>query len=140
MGLMSAKEGVRRFNSGALPDEVIEYDPAQHEEELRELSTGLIGALLKLGLPSICSLELGHRLPVIVTYVPDDLLRVFVDPFVQPFGRKLKKGREFVELTALSLQGEPIYMNTQELWYVNYRGLALEVQRHDRLIQKLRGY
>lgn len=140
MPRLTASEGVELFKLGTPPKEVIEFDPAVHMEEWHDMATGLIGAMLKLGLPSISSIEIGHRIPAIVTHVPDDFLRIFVDPFVQPFGRRMRKGREFVELTALSYQGEPVYMNTEELWHVNYRDLALEIQRHDRLIRKLRGY
>jgi hypothetical protein len=137
---MTASEGVRLYERGALSEELVEFNPEEHKEEWKDLATGLVGALLKLGLPSISSPQLGHRLPAIVTYVPDDFLRIMVDPFVEPFGRRLRKGREFVELTALSYQGEPIYMNTKDLWYVNYRDLALEIQKHDRIIRSLRGY
>jgi len=137
---MSVKEGVRRYRKGAPPTEVVEFDPEVHMEEWKDLATGLIGTLLRLELPSICSFDLGHRIPAVVTNVPDDIIRVFVDPFVEPFGRRLRKGREFVELTALSYLGEPIYMNTKDLWYVNYRDLALEIQKQDRVIRKLRGY
>lgn len=145
MPRLRPQEGEEAYRNGRLSSYVVCYDHEQHGEEMMDLATGLIGALLRLKLPSISGPEIGSPIPMVVTYVDGDLLRIFIDPHVEPFGEEIatgikgmKKARQHVELTALSYQGEPMYLNTADLDYANHIGLAIQLQYQANKIGKIR--
>jgi len=113
-----------------------DYEHDTHGEEMRDLATGLIGAVIRLHLHSASGPEFGSRIPLLVTYVPGDIIRIYVDPEIETYGkllpvpnrRGIKKAREHVTLTALSYQGEQLRLDTESLPKRKAFPLATEIQ------------
>ena len=135
MARMTAKEGLGAYLNSAPPSYLVHYEPEVHDEEMKDLVTGLCGALLKTDLYSLSGPQLGSYLPVVITRGPNDLLRILIDPYIEPYGAVLETGlpyiekaREHIELTALAYSGEGIVLDTKDIPYVNYRLLSAALQ------------
>lgn len=144
MARMTADEGVRAYMEGTPSSFIVPYNPQEHEEAMMDLITGLIGAMLKLNLGSLSGPELGSTIPVVVTNVPGDILRILIAPDITPYGpwyqtnnMNIKKAREFVKLTALSYRGDLLKLDTRYEKYLNYRGLGEELQYQKQLLDRL---
>lgn len=142
---ITASEGVAAYLAGNKATTLVHYDPEQHEEQMKAVVTGVAGAMLKLGLRSLSGPEIGSSIPVVVTNVPGDVIRIFVDPYVEAYGPEeatqvpyIKKAREHVELTALTYTGEGLLLDTAEMGYTNYKDLSVELQYQAALFEKLR--
>lgn len=120
MARLSADEGVALYREGVDPVRLVYYDPEEHSEEMKDLATGLIGAMLKLDLPSASGPEFGSRIPLVVTYVPGDVIRIMIDPI-------MKKGSKHIKLTAFSYTGEQMVVDTSTLWYAPWELLVREL-------------
>lgn len=120
MARLTADEGVALYQKGVDPVRLVYYDPEEHSEEMKDLATGLIGAMLKLGLHSASGPEFGSRIPLVVTYVPGDVIRIMIDPI-------MKKGSKHVKLTAFSYTGERMVVDTSTLWYAPWELLVREL-------------
>lgn len=127
MTRLSADEGVRLYKESGPPSHLLDYNPDVHEQDMKDLATGLIGAMLKLSLPSISGPQLGSPIPMIVTHVPGDLLRIFVHP-------QIKKDGEHVVLTAFSYTGEMMTLDTRDLDYVPWEQLVQELIFQDSIM------
>ena len=114
MPRLRPQEAEELFFEAPPPKELVEYDPTEHTENMKDLVPGMIGAALRLKLRSISGPEIGSPLPVVATLVPRDLIRILVDPTIVSYKRK---GREFVRLDALSYQGELLVLDTADLYY-----------------------
>lgn len=139
------EEAERAYREGKPSPYVLAYDPDVHEEAMKDLATGLIGALLRMGLEYISGPEIGSPIPMVVTNVRGDMLRIFIDPYVEGYGPevacnlpRMKKARQHAELTALSYQGEGMYFDTGELTHIDGSRLAAILQLYDRKLHVLR--
>jgi hypothetical protein len=81
------------------------------EEEMKDLATGACGAMLAMQVPSVSGGQLGSHIPFLVTMVKGDLIRIFIDPYIQ------KNGDDHVVVTAFAYSGERMKLDTEELWY-----------------------
>ena len=123
---------MRRFFESPPPPFILPYIPDEHEEARLHLTTGLVGALLRLKLPSLSGPEIGSPLPIVVTHVPGDLIRIFVDPKIKTYK---KEGREFVRLTALAHTGEAMSLDTYYIEeYIPHRALEAQLKYQAKLL------
>lgn len=135
MARLLPAEAVEAYLSGAPSPYVVDYDPLEHDEAMLDVATGVVGAMLKLGLASLSGPEIGSPIPFVACNVPGDVVRLFVAPVIVPYGEVLdsdapyiKKAREHVKLTALSYQGDLLRLDTKKMDYTNHRRLAAELQ------------
>lgn len=101
-------------------------------EDVRDLATGLIGAQLRLRLPSLSGPELGVGIPLLVTNVPGDILRIFIAPVIEAYN---EDGQEFVRLTARAYTEERMALDTAELWYTPFQSLQDELLYQKKILQ-----
>lgn len=129
------REGLGAYRKGARPSSLVAYDPDEHEEAMKDMVTGLVGTMLRLKAPSLCSVEIGSDIPVVVTYADGDLLRILIDPVIDMYE---EKGQRFVEATALSYKGEGVYLDTNDLrgWCKGAEQLEKELVRCAALLQQ----
>jgi hypothetical protein len=138
MNWLLPKDAVARYVAKPAPIELVYYNPQEHRKEMREVCTGVAGALLKLadeGIYSVSGPQIGSRIPIVCTLVPRDIIRIFVDPFIEPHGAPVRTGKRYIRkalehcrLTYFSFKGEPLLMNTCYMRYTNNVGLATELQ------------
>lgn len=114
---MLPQEGIRKFFSSSYPTGLLTYKPAEHFDWMQDVTTGLVGAMIKLRLPSLSAPELGIPLPMLATNITGDLLRIIVDPIFETYK---EKGQPHIMLTALAYTGEMMILDTGELLYVPY--------------------
>ena len=145
MARLLPSEAKEAYLNGEPSSSLVMYDPDIHQEEMMDLATGLIGAMLQLRLDSISGPEIGSKIPIVVTNVDNDIIRILIDPYIDAYGEevecnlpRMKKARKHVELTALSYKGEGIYLNTEDLYYANPIGLAVQLQYHDKKFSTLK--
>lgn len=122
------------FFGASYPDHLVKYNPDEHYEWVKDVTTGLVGALIKLRLPSLSAPEMGLPLPMFATNVENDLLRIVVDPIFQPLK---EKGQRHYLITALAYTGEMMVLDTTELHYLNYVGLVQELHHQYKLFTAL---
>lgn len=141
MSRLLPTEAVKAYFEGTPSLFVVDYDPVQHDEDMLDVATGVIGAMLKLGLASLSGPEVGSPIPFVACNVPGDVVRLFVAPRITPYGEEyetdlpyMKKAREHVKLVALSYQGDLLRLDTKKLDYTNHRRLSEELQYQARLL------
>jgi hypothetical protein len=117
-------------------------DPETEWEQVHDLATGLIGALLRLKLHSLSGPQIGSGLPLLVTSVPGDWLRIFFAPVIKPYGDEvefnhdhIKKGKEHVRLSSLSYTGELMRFDSKRVWYGPYLDISAELQYQKGVIE-----
>lgn len=138
-------EAVQRYVRRPTDIPVVHYDPEIHEEEMKAVAVGVIGALLKMDkVDSVSGPQVGSRIPIVALKVPGDVIRIYIDPYMEAYGRPvrtgmahIKKAQEHVELTALTYGGDGLLVDTAEMSYTNHRGLAVELQFQDRILAAL---
>lgn len=127
MSRMTPAEGVERYHSAPPPDYITEYDPAYHDEEMRDMVTGLVGAMRQLKLPVLTAWELGLSLPVAAIDLGAVGIRILVDPDID---RYIKKGQEFFTLTALTYKGDVVILDTYDYIYYDEYNALVEAFKH----------
>lgn len=128
---MTPDEGVRRYFEAELPSSVRNYHPESDDEDMKDLATGLIGAMLKLKLPSLSGPELGSDIPLVVLYIPGDLIRILVDPHI-------KKEQYSYRVTALSYTGEFMLLDTSDVMCEDIGAMEANLEYHADLLNRLR--
>jgi len=113
---------------------MVSFDVEEHLEQAKDITTGLIGALLELDLSSISGPEIGSGLPVVVTHLYPDYIRIFVDPKIESYK---EEGREFVRLSAFSYLGDKMMFDTIEWTFGPYKRIGEELLRQDNLFRKV---
>ena len=117
------------------PERVVRYDDVEnmqeHIEEVHDLATGLIGALLQLELDSISGPEIGSEIPMVVINVEDDLIRILVDPVI------IEEGRNHLTVSALSYVGERLYIDTRTMWTRNPEAFIKEMLKQDQILSNM---
>lgn len=130
------KDAVAMYNESDPPERVVRYDDVEniqeHLEEIHDLATGLIGALLKLELDSISGPEIGSEIPMVVINVDDDLIRILVDPVI------IEEGRNHLTVSALSYVGERLHIDTRTMWSHNPEGFIREMLKQDGILSTCR--
>jgi len=137
MARLTPQEGIEKFFSATYPTALIRYNPDEHHEWVKDVTTGLVGAMIQLRLPSLSAPEMGIPLPMFATNVENDLLRIVVDPIFQPLK---EKGLRHYLVTALAYTGEMMILDTTELHYLNYVGLVAELHYQYELFTSLDHY
>lgn len=134
---------VRRPTDVAL----VHYAPELHLEEMKAVCTGVVGAVLSGKADdthSVSGPQVGSRIPIVATLVPGDVIRIFIDPYVDTYGGKVQTGYSHIRaafkhviLTYYTYKGEPTLMDTGRMDYTNHTGLSLELQYQARLLASL---
>ncbi len=135
MTRLTRMEGVGLYSSKPrLPDTLLEFIPEVHIEDMKDLLTGVLGAVLELGLPSASGPEFGSDIPLVVTAVKGDYIRIFVGPEMKFY---TEKGRKFVKLTAFNYKGLPIVFDTKEWAFGPHVELEQELRKQDTLLKQI---
>jgi hypothetical protein len=144
---LTPTEAVARYVRRPKNVALVHYAPELHLEEMKAVCTGVVGALLSGKADdthSISGPQVGSRIPVVGTLVPGDVIRIFVDPYVDTYGGKVQTGythirvaEKHVILTYYTYQGEASIMDTGRMDYTNHTGLSLELQYQARLLASL---
>jgi len=147
MNWLLPKDAVDRYVANPAPMELVYYHPYHHREEMRAACVGIAGALLKLnkeGVYSVSGPQVGVRIPIVCTLVPRDIIRIFVDPYVDGYGdviptgmKHIRKAHEHSTITYFTFRGEASLMYTERMNYTNHTGLAAELQYQFRKIEKM---
>jgi len=88
------------------------YNHEEHYEWVQDTTTGLVGAVLQLRLPSLSAPEIGIPLPMLVTYPPGDIIRIIIDPSFFPHK---EKGQDHMLISALAYTGELLVLDTAKI-------------------------
>ena len=135
MPRLKPSEGVELYHNSSIPSSpLIKFDPGVHLEEMRDLLTGLLGAMFLLDLPSLSGPELGSSMPLVVTEVPGDYIRIFVDPKMKFYN---EKGHKFVKLAAFNYSGLAVVLDTREWAFGPHIELEIELHRQDTLFKQI---
>lgn len=118
MSRLTRGEAVTRYEDGARPSEVVDYDWEIHYDEMMDTMPGLIGACLALDLPALTGPEIGSPLPIMVLNVPRFMPQIIIDPYLEQ-----RKGPHVI-VSALTYQGESMKINTSRISYANGEEVA----------------
>jgi hypothetical protein len=132
---LTPAEAEAAFLSGNVASSLTTFDPVADVEAMQRFVPGLIGCLLRQELVSISSPQIGESLPVIVTAIPGDYLRIFVDPSMAFHGTD-------VDVLCFTYHGEGMYFSTTEVLHHNPALITNELWLHSQIfkgIDKERG-
>ena len=131
---LTPAEAEASFREGKLALPLLPFNPEEHMPEVERIVPGMIGVLLRSDgiIESISAPQIGVPLPVIVTAVDGDYIRIFVDPSILPY--RDKKGRQHVLAVGLSLQGDSLLFDTSEVPHRHPEWIAEELIKQDDLI------
>ena len=119
MPRMTPKEAIKRLRSKQRPLEILDYNPVEHEEEMQDMMTGLAGAVLSLGVPSLSGPQIGSRIPAVVTNT--DVIRLFIIDEV--YEMKKEKPRA-ISFGAFTYTGEYEQFDTDHMLTTDSDALA----------------
>lgn len=92
--------------------------PVLHIEDIRAHVPAMIGYVRRAGYGYLTAPQVGLNYTVMITYLEGDYARVFINPSVRPYGRKLPTGyREHATVHALNLKDEQFILDTKEGYY-----------------------
>jgi hypothetical protein len=126
MPRLTPAEAVKLYEKEDPPERVFRFDDIEDLTEdklgqIHDLATGLIGAMLKLELQSLSGPEIGSELPLVVSNVKDDVIRIFISPIV------IEEGQDYIVISALNYEGDRMVLDTREMLSNNPYGFILEI-------------
>ncbi len=66
------------YHAGTRPDEIVDYNPLEHQDEMEAVMTGVAGLIFTSDIKAVAAQELGSRIPCFAIDV--DVIRLFVAP------------------------------------------------------------